>query len=119
MQTWKATKALYRWLGEPDVTFAALMQPHFQQTRAQATAAPVTLRVPDTTDIDLSYRRKISGVGQIGKERGRGFSSKRCWRCILLQEQCWGASLTLKNPLCAFPRQRREARYHRRKRAER
>src|SRR5215831_6518690 len=28
MQTWKATKALYRWLGEEDVTFAVLMQPH-------------------------------------------------------------------------------------------
>jgi hypothetical protein len=24
-------------------------------------------------DIDLSHRRKISGVGQIGNERGRGF----------------------------------------------
>src|SRR5215469_6949727 len=73
MQTWKATKALYRLLGEEDVTFAALMQPHFQQTRAQATAAPVSLLVQDTTDIDLSHRRKISGVGQIGNERGRGF----------------------------------------------
>src|SRR5215469_5847233 len=69
MHTWKATKALYRLLNEPDVTFAALMQPHFHQTRAQATAAPVVLLVQDTTDIDLSHRRKISGVGQIGNER--------------------------------------------------
>ena len=73
MQTWKATKALYRWLGEEEVTFAALLQPHIEQTRAQATAAPVTLLVQDTTDIDLSHRHKISGVGQIGNERGRGF----------------------------------------------
>ena len=73
LQTWKATKALYRWLGEKDVTFAALMQPHWQQTRAQATAAPVSLLVQDMTDIDLSHRRTISGVGQIGNERGRGF----------------------------------------------
>src|SRR2546423_5252811 len=73
MHTWKETKALYRLLDEPDVTFAALMQPHFQQTREQATAAPVVLLVQDTTDIDLSHRRKISGVGQIGNERGRGF----------------------------------------------
>src|SRR5215831_16615397 len=28
MQTWKATKALYRWLGEEAVTFAARLQPH-------------------------------------------------------------------------------------------
>ena len=33
MQTWKETKAVYRLLGEPDVTFAALIQPHVQQTR--------------------------------------------------------------------------------------
>src|SRR5437868_5566280 len=73
MHTWKETKALYRLLDEPDVTFAALMQPHFQQTRQQANASPVVLLVQDTTDIDLSHRRKISGVGQIGNERGRGF----------------------------------------------
>src|SRR5215470_18460596 len=73
MQTWKETKALYRLLDEPDVTFAALMQPHLQQTREQAMFSPVVLLVQDTTDIDLSHRRKISGVGQIGNERGRGF----------------------------------------------
>src|SRR2546421_6774045 len=73
MQTWKETKALYRLLDEPDVTFAALMQPHLQQTREQALSSPVVLLVQDTTDIDLSHRHKISGVGQIGNERGRGF----------------------------------------------
>src|SRR6266568_4784210 len=73
MHTWKETKALSRLLDEPDVTFAALMQPHFQQTREQARSAPVMLLVQDTTDIDLSHRRKLSGVGQIGNERGRGF----------------------------------------------
>ena len=73
MQTWKETKALYRLLDEPDVTFAALMQPHFQQSREQALCSPIVLLVQDTTDIDLSHRHKISGVGQIGNERGRGF----------------------------------------------
>lgn len=73
MHTWKETKALYRLLDEPDVTFAALMQPHMQQTREQANCSPVVLLVQDTTDIDLSHRHKISGVGQIGNERGRGF----------------------------------------------
>jgi hypothetical protein len=73
MHTWKETKALYRLLDEPEVTFAALMQPHMQQTREQANSSAVVLMVQDTTDIDLSHRRKISGVGQIGNERGRGF----------------------------------------------
>ena len=73
MQTWKESKALYRLLDEPDVTFAALMQPHVEQTREQASISAVVLLGQDTTDIDLSHRRKISGVGQIGNERGRGF----------------------------------------------
>ena len=73
MHTWKETKALYRLLDEPDVTFAALMQPHLQETRQQAQSSAVMLLVQDTTDIDLSHRHKISGVGQIGNERGRGF----------------------------------------------
>jgi hypothetical protein len=49
------------------------MQPHLHQTREQALSSPVVLLVQDTTDSDLSHRRKISGVGQIGNERGRGF----------------------------------------------
>lgn len=73
MQSWKETKALYRLLGEPDVSFAALMQAHLQQTREQANRSAVALLVQDTTDIDLSHRHPISGVGQIGNERGRGF----------------------------------------------
>src|SRR5258708_8082076 len=76
MHTWKETKALYRLLDEPDVTFAALMQPHVQQTREQATSSAVVLLGQDTTDIDLSHRRKISGVGQIGTDRGSGFFVK-------------------------------------------
>jgi hypothetical protein len=57
---------------EPDVTFAALMHPHCHQTREQATSSPVVLVVQETTDIDLSPRGKISGVGHIGNERGCG-----------------------------------------------
>jgi len=49
------------------------MQPHLQQSREQANASPVVLLVQDTTDIDLSHRHAISGVGQKGLERGRGF----------------------------------------------
>ena len=73
MQSWKESKALYRLPGGPDVTFAALMQPHAEQTREQANASEIARLLQDTTDIDLSHRHKISGVGQIGNERGRGF----------------------------------------------
>ncbi|TMD60058.1 MAG: hypothetical protein E6I91_19120, partial [Chloroflexi bacterium] len=70
MHTWKEIKALYRLLDEPDVSFAALMQPHLQQSREQATSSPVVLLIQDTTDIDLSHRHKISFV-QTNRQRTR------------------------------------------------
>src|SRR5579885_2374730 len=52
MQTWKETMALYRLLDEEDVTFEALMQPHFQHTRERVGKQEVVLLVQDTTDLD-------------------------------------------------------------------
>jgi hypothetical protein len=90
---------------EPDVTFAALMQPHFQQTREQATSAAVVLLVQDTTDIDLSHRRHPSAEWDTSATNEDGdFSCKQCWPCTLRHERCWCA--WLRNRLCAFPRTR-------------
>ena len=72
MHAWKGTIALYRLLSEDDVTFEALMQPHWEQTRAQIEAQPAILLVQDTTEVDLSHHPKTSGVGEIGNGRGRG-----------------------------------------------
>ena len=69
MQTWKETIALYRLLDEENVTFAGLMQPHFQQTREQVESQSVVLLIQDTTDLDFSHRARMSGLGQIGNER--------------------------------------------------
>src|SRR5437588_9078509 len=118
MHTWKETKALYRWLEEPDVTFTALMQPHVQQTREQATSAPVVLLVQDTTDIDLSHRRKISFV-QTNRQRTRTgiFRANGAGRA---PSDLRGAGMPGEGYLlCAFLLQRREQSSHRRKREER
>ncbi len=117
LQTWKETKALYRLLDEPDVTFAALMQPHFQQTREQATSSPVVLLVQDTTDIDLSHRHKISGVGQIGNERGRGFFVQTVLAVRPQTRQVLGCMA--QEPFVRIPAPEGEQRYQRRKRDER
>ena len=61
-QTWKDTKAVYRLIDEPDVTFDALMQPHWQQTRERMDTLPLVLLVQDTTDLDFSHRRQMSGM---------------------------------------------------------
>jgi hypothetical protein len=117
MHTWKETKALYRWLDEPDVTFAALIQPHMPQTRDQATSSPVVLLVQDTTDIDLSHRRKISGVGQIGNERGRGFFVQTVLAVRPQAREVLGC--LAQEPFVRIPAPEGEQRYQRRKREER
>jgi hypothetical protein len=117
MQSWKETKALYRLLDEPDVTFAALMQPHIQQTREQALSLPVVLMVQDTTDIDLSHRRKISGVGQIGNERGRGFFVQTGLAVRPQTREVLGC--LAQEPFVRIPAPDGEQRYERRKRDER
>ena len=73
MQGWKEVIALYRLLDEEDVSFEALMQPHWRHTREQILSHPVVLLVQDTTEIDLSHHPHTSGLGQVGNERGRGF----------------------------------------------
>jgi Transposase DNA-binding/Transposase DDE domain len=117
MRTWKETKALYRLLDEPDVNFAALIQPHLHQTREQANASPVVLLVQDTTDIDLSHRRKISGVGQIGNERGRGFFVQTVLAVRPETREVLGCMA--QEPFVRIPAPQGEQRYQRRKRDER
>ncbi len=72
MQAWKDVMALDRLLDEPDVTFEALMQPHFQQTREQIATSSVVLLVQDTTEVDLTRHPKTSGLGPIGTGGRRG-----------------------------------------------
>ena len=117
MHTWKETKAVYRLLDEPDVTFAALMQPHLQQTRQQAQSSAVVLLVQDTTDIDLSHRHKISGVGQIGNERGRGFFVQTVLAVRPETREVLGCMA--QEPFVRIPAPEGEQRYQRRKREER
>src|SRR6266699_6591471 len=117
MHTWKETKALYRLLDEPDVTFAALMQPHFQQSREQALCSPIVLLVQDTTDIDLSHRHKISGVGQIGNERGRGFFVQTVLGVLPQSREVLGCMA--QEPFVRIPAPQGEQRHERRKREER
>jgi hypothetical protein len=117
LQTWKQTKALYRLLDEPDVTFAALMQPHLHQTREQALSSHAVLMVQETTDIDLSHRRKISGVGQIGNERGRGFFVQTVLAVRPQTPEVLGCMA--QEPFVRIPALEGEQRHQRRKRDER
>ena len=72
MQRRKGTKALYRLLNEPDVTFQELMLPHWEQTHRRMESLPVVLLVQDTTELDYTHHPKTTGLGPIGDNRGRG-----------------------------------------------
>src|SRR5262249_53072231 len=55
-----------------DVTFEALMQPHWQQTRQQIERQPVVRLLQDGTELDLSSHHKMTGLGPKGLGTTRG-----------------------------------------------
>lgn len=69
----KALKAAYRVLGEEDVSYGALMAPHWEQTRRVASQERLVLMVQDTTEIDHTHHPTTKGLGPIGDNRGYGY----------------------------------------------
>jgi hypothetical protein len=64
--------ALYRLLARPDVTFEALIEPHWRHTRELLETQPVVLLVQDGTELDVSSHHKMTGPGPIGQGTTRG-----------------------------------------------
>lgn len=117
MQTWKGTIALYRLLNEDDVTFEALMQPHWHQTRQQIETHSVVLLVQDTTEVDMSHHPKTKGLGQIGNERGRGLSLQTV--LAVLAESGAVLGCAMQEPFVRTPAPAGETRSKRRQRGQR
>src|SRR3954449_9904203 len=96
--SWGGLKSAYRLLNEPDVTHAALSEPHWQATRPQAARAPTAppgdphgqatrkqaaradtvLFVQDTSELDFTAHRQTTGLGWIGNTGGYGFFLHSC-----------------------------------------
>src|SRR5258708_1121933 len=68
-----ATKAVYRFCENAHVRYEALMQPHWQQTRADASRYQRVLLVQDTTQVDYQAHPQTRGLGPIGSGTHRGF----------------------------------------------
>lgn len=117
MQTWKETIALYRMLDEEDVTFEALMQPHFQQTREHVEHQSVALLVQDTTDLDFSHRQKMDGLGQIGNQQGRGLFLQTVLAVVPQTKEVLGCAM--QEPFVRTPTPQGETRSQRHQRRER
>ncbi len=117
MHTWKDVIALYRLLDEPDVTFEALMQPHWQQTREQVAAHPVVLLVQDGTELDLSRHHTMTGLGPIGKGTTRGLLLQTVLAVLPQSREVLGCAT--QEAFVRLPIPTGETRSKRRQRAER
>lgn len=116
-RAWKDLKAVYRLLDEPEVTFEALMHPHWCQTRACLYHEAVVLLVQDTTEIDLSAHAAMSGLGPIGNGGGRGFLLQTVLAVVPETQAVLGC--LAQHPFLRIPAPPNEQRYQRRHRAHR
>ena len=69
---WNDLRGFYRLCNRRETTLAAVMQPHWDQTRQAMAEQPLVLIVHDTTELDFSSHHALTVIGQIGNERGRG-----------------------------------------------
>jgi hypothetical protein len=70
---WNGLRGFYRLCNGAQAGLAAVMRPHWEQTRRAMRRQPVVLVLHDTTELDFSGHPSLAGAGQIGNERGRGF----------------------------------------------
>ena len=70
-ESWADCKAVYLLMNEEDVTFRALAEPHWRQTRARTSGHYLLLG--DTTTLDFGAHRHVEGLGPVGDGGGRGF----------------------------------------------
>ncbi len=70
---WNDLRGFYRLCDQKEATMQAVMEPHWQQTRQAMSAQPLVLILHDTTELDFTEHRALSGAGPIGDGRGQGF----------------------------------------------
>ena len=73
---WKDVKAAYRLFDNQQVTFEAVCDVHWKQTRN--TAPGEFLLICDTSDIDQTRHKATSGLGMLGDGIGRGMQIHSC-----------------------------------------
>src|SRR5215211_6318793 len=64
MTIWSDLKAAYNLFDCDDVTFEAIVGPHWQLTKERP--AGRYLIIGDTTELDFGYYREVEGLGQTG-----------------------------------------------------
>ena len=70
---WNGLRGFYNLCHRDEASHQAVLQPHWQATRAAMAQQPLVLIAHDTTELDYTHRRQLTGLGQIGNENGKGF----------------------------------------------
>lgn len=73
MVTWSATKASYRFLDNPSVTYNDLITPHWKHSKDVTASYDTVLCIQDTSDISFTGHAAIEGMSQLGNGQGQGF----------------------------------------------
>jgi hypothetical protein len=68
---WTETVGAYRFLGNEEVEWSEMMQPHWARTAARARQFPVVLCLADTTELDFNGQ-EMEGLGPLSYEMQRG-----------------------------------------------
>ena len=69
--SWSETCAAYRFLANEDVSWEAILAPHWERTRERMQAHPVVLCIQDTTELDFNGQ-EAEGLGPLNYEARRG-----------------------------------------------
>jgi hypothetical protein len=72
-KTWKETLAAYRFFNHEAITPEKILNPHYEGTLERIKKERVVLIPQDTTEIDFSGRKSLTGLGYLGNEKSRGF----------------------------------------------
>jgi hypothetical protein len=68
---WSETIAAYRFLGNEEIEWTDVMQPHWERTAARAGQFPVVLCLADTTELNFNGQ-EMEGLGPLSFEAQRG-----------------------------------------------
>lgn len=72
-KSWKETLAAYRFLNHENVTVEEILAPHRRATIERIKNEKIILIPQDTTEIDFSGRKPISGMGYLSNKNSHGF----------------------------------------------
>ena len=89
---WNGLRGFYRVCHQATATVAAVQQPHWHQTRQAMGQHALVLIVHDTSALDFSSHRRLTGVGPIGNGGGRGFLQHNSLAVVPQPRQVLGLS---------------------------